>query len=167
MGVAIYRRAETVRRIASSFDEIEGQFSPNGQWLAYASNESGHYEIYVRSCPVAGEKRQISASGGMQPRWRRDGHELFYVAPDGRLMAVPISLPRGTQAFEARPPVPLFQTRLASGANLATAGFQARPQYAVARDGRFLMLINSNEALMSPITIVQNWQAALAPRERR
>ena len=151
----------------SSFDEIEGQFSPDGQWLAYASNESGRYEIYVRSFPEAGEKRQVSASGGMQPRWRGDGHELFYVAPDGRLMAVPISLARGTPALEARPPVPLFQTRLASGANLATAGFQARPQYAVARDGRFLMLINSNEALMSPITIVQNWQAALAPRERR
>jgi Tol biopolymer transport system component len=153
--------------LQSSFDEIEGQFSPNGQWLAYASNESGRYEVYVRPFPEAGEKRQVSAAGGTQPRWRRDGHELFYVAPDGRLMAVPISPARGTQALEARSPVPLFQTRLASGANLATAGFQARPQYDVARDGRFLMLINSNDALMSPITIVQNWQAALSPREQR
>jgi dipeptidyl aminopeptidase/acylaminoacyl peptidase len=153
--------------VQSSFDKIEGQFSPNGQWLAYASNESGRYEVYVRPFPEAGEKRQVSAAGGVQPRWRRDGHELFYVAPDGQLMAVPISVAPGTQALEARPPVPLFQARLASGANVPSAGFQARTQYAVARDGRFLMLVHSNEALMSPITIVQNWQAVLAPGERR
>ena len=61
--------------LQSSFDEIQGQFSPDGRWLAYASNESGRYEIYVRTFPEAGGKWQVSAAGGMQPRWRRDGQE--------------------------------------------------------------------------------------------
>ena len=78
--------------LQSTFDEIQGQFSPDGRWLAYASNESGRYEIYVRTFPEAGGKWQVSAAGGMQPRWRRDGRELFYVAPDTRLMAVPLRL---------------------------------------------------------------------------
>jgi eukaryotic-like serine/threonine-protein kinase len=61
----------------SSFDEIEGQFSPDTRWIAYASNESGRYEIYIRTFPEAGGKWQISTGGGMQPRWSRDGRELF------------------------------------------------------------------------------------------
>jgi Tol biopolymer transport system component len=80
--------------LQSSFDEIEGQFSPDGRWLAYASNESGRYEIYIRTFPEAGRKWQVSVAGGVQPRWRRDGRELYYVAPDTRLMAVPIRLGR-------------------------------------------------------------------------
>ncbi len=68
--------------------------------LAYASNESGRYEIYVRTFPESSGKWLVSAAGGVQPRWRRDGHELFYVAPDGRLMAVPIRLTPDTHALE-------------------------------------------------------------------
>ena len=68
--------------LQSSFDEIEGQFSPEGRWLAYASNESGRYEIYVLTFPEAGGKWQVTTAGGVQPRWRPDGQELFYVAPD-------------------------------------------------------------------------------------
>ena len=87
--------------LQSSFDEIEGQFSPDGRWLAYASNESGRYEIYIRTFPEAGGKWQVSAAGGVQPRWRRDGRELFYVAPDTRLMAVPLRLAPDTHTLEA------------------------------------------------------------------
>src|SRR5207248_11172645 len=76
--------------VQTQFDEIQGQFSPDGQWIAYASNESGRYEIYIRSFAAAGTKRQVSTGGGLQPRWRRDGKELFYVAPDHRMMAVAI-----------------------------------------------------------------------------
>jgi Tol biopolymer transport system component len=147
--------------LQSSFDEIEGQFSPDGRWVAYASNESGRYEIYIRTFPEAGGKWQISVAGGVQPRWRRDGHELFYVAPDTRLMAVPISLAPDSHALEAGTPVALFPTRLATGGNAPTAGFQARAQYAVASDGRFLMNIAADEAVTSPITIVQNWTVGL------
>jgi len=145
----------------SSFEEIEGQFSPDGRWLAYASNESGRYEIHVRTFPEAGGQRQVSLAGGVQPRWSRDGRELFYVAPDTRLMTVPIRLAADAHALEPGPPMPLFPTRLATGTNIATAGFLARAQYAVAADGRFLMNIAADEAVASPITIVQHWTVGL------
>lgn len=147
--------------LQSSFDEIEGQFSPDGRWLAYVSDETGRYEVYIRTFPEAGGKWQVSAAGGVQPRWQHDGRELFYVAADARLMAVPIRLARGARALEAGAPIPLFPTRLAAGVNIATAGFQARAQYAVAPDGRFLMNIAADEAVTSPITLVLNWTAAL------
>ena len=147
--------------LQSSFDEIEGQFSPNGQWLACASNESGRYEIYIRTFPETGGKQQVSVEGGVQPRWQRDGSQLFYVAPDTRLMAVPISLGPGTHTLEAGAPVPLVPTRLATGENITTVGLLARAQYAVAPDGRFLMNIAAADAVASPITLVLNWTAGL------
>lgn len=147
--------------LQSSFDEIEGQFSPDGRWLAYASNESGRYEIYIRTFPEAGGQWQISVAGGVQPRWRRDGRELFYVAPDTRLMAVPIRLAPDKQTLEAGAPVALFPTRLATGGNIATALSLARAQYAVAPDGRFLMNIAADDVVTSPITVVLNWTAGL------
>jgi dipeptidyl aminopeptidase/acylaminoacyl peptidase len=147
--------------LQTRFDEIEGQFSPDGRWLAYVSNESGRDEIYVQAFPDAGGKWQISTSGGLQPRWRRDGQELFFVAPDNRLMAAPIRVAPGTKALEAGAPVALFPTRLATGVNIVPAGFQARAQYAVAADGRFLMNVSADEGVTSPITIVQNWMVGL------
>jgi Tol biopolymer transport system component len=68
-----------------------GQFSPDGKWVAYASNESGKWEIYVTSFPEAKGKWQISSGGGEQPRWRGDGKELFYLSSDGNVMAAPVS----------------------------------------------------------------------------
>jgi hypothetical protein len=103
----------------------------------------------------------VSVGGGLQPRWKLDGRELFYVAPDTRLMAVPIRLVPETHALEAGTPVPLFRTQFTTGPNIAPAGFQARAQYAVAADGRFLMNVAADEAVRSPITIVLNWDAAL------
>jgi len=147
--------------LQTRFDETEGQFSPDGRWLAYVSNESGRDEIYVQAFPDAGGKWQISASGGLQPRWRRDGQELFFVAPDNRLMAAPIRVAPGTKALQVGAPVPLFTTKLATGVNIVPAGFQARAQYAVAADGRFLMNIFSDERVTAPITIVQNWTVGL------
>jgi len=146
--------------LEGAFDEIQGQFSPDGRWLAYASNESGRYEIYIRTFPKADRKWLVSAAGGMQPRWRRDGRELFYVAPDTRLMAVPLRPMPNTNFLEAGTPVPLFPTRLATGGNIPTAGYQSRAQYAVAADGRFLLNMASDNAL-TPITIVHNWTAGL------
>ena len=85
----LHGRAEAIRGGAKPLlTRFEGQFSPDGRWLAYASNESGRYEIYIRTFPKADVKRLVSAAGGVQPRWRRDGRELFYVAPDRRLTAV-------------------------------------------------------------------------------
>jgi Tol biopolymer transport system component len=147
--------------LQSRFDEIEGQFSPDGRWLAYVSNESGRYEVYIRTFPQVGGKWQVSAAGGMQPRWSRDGRELYYLAQDARLMAVPIRVASDKRTLEAGAPVPLFPSRLATGGNIPTGGFQARAQYAVAADGRFLMNVADDDGVASPITIVQNWDAAL------
>ena len=76
--------------LQTPFNEVAGQFSPNGRWMAYASNESGQPQIYVQPIPASGVKRQISTAGGDQPRWRRDGTELFYVSANQKLMTVPV-----------------------------------------------------------------------------
>ena len=140
-------------------DEREGQFSPDGRWMAYVSNETaGIDEVYVRPFPDPGGKWQVSMNGGVDPRWGHDGRELFYVAPDGKLMTVAID-PDG-RALNPRPPVPLFTTRLATGPNI-TIGFLSTPQYAVALDGRFLMNVTVDDNVVSPISIVLNWATAL------
>jgi Tol biopolymer transport system component len=143
---------------ATSFDEREGQFSPNGQWVAYVSNETGRDEVYVRPFPARGGKVQMSTAGGIDPRWRRDGKELFYVAPDGHLMAAPIQVTG--DALNPGAPVRLFRPRFATGGNV-NIGWLSRPQYAVAADGRFLMNVSTEDAVALPITIVQNWTLAL------
>ena len=105
--------------VRTPFEEAAGQFSPDGRWVVYQSNKSGPMEIYVQAFPSGGPQ-QISTAGGSQPRWRRDGQELFYIAPDTRLMAVPIALGKDGQTIEPGTPVPLFPTRLASGANIVS-----------------------------------------------
>ena len=144
----------------SSADERQGQFSPDGRWVAYVSSETGRDEIYVRSFPTPSGKWQLSTVGGTDPRWRRDGRELFYLAPDGTLMAVPIQIDRDARTMNPDAPVALFRTRLASGANVSLGWF-SRQQYAVAADGRFLMNVSVEDATSAPITIVQNWALAL------
>ena len=116
-------------------------------------------QIFVRPFPGPGSPWQVSTGGGNQPRWRSDGKELFYVAADARLMAVPIAVGGNPQALQAGAPVPLFRTRLASGANIS--GLISKPQYAVASDGRFLMNLAVEGATAPPITVVLNWDAAL------
>ena len=96
--------------LATDFDERRGQFSPDGRWVAYKSNESGRYEIYVRGFPGAGGKWKVSVAGGTQPRWRRDGREIYYVAPDNKLMAVEVK-PSGA-ALEVGSPKELFAVKL-------------------------------------------------------
>jgi len=98
----------------------------------------------------------VSTAGGTQPRWRADGGELYYIAPDGRMMASAVST-RDVQMLEPAAPVALFATRLAVGGNVF-GGSQAKQQYAVSRDGRFL-LNTSVETATPPITIVMNWMS--------
>ena len=103
---------------STDFDEGHGQFSPDGKWIAYASNENekARHQIFVRPFPGPGGKLQVSDEGGIYPRWRHDGKEIFYVAPGGELMAVSIQVVSDGPAAVAGRPVPLFQTRLATGA---------------------------------------------------
>src|SRR5262249_36630279 len=89
--------------------EAQGQFSPDGRWIAYTSDESGQSQIYVQSFPAGGGKYQVSTGGGTQPRWRRDGKELFYIAADGKLMAVDV---KTAPKFEIDVPKALFDPHL-------------------------------------------------------
>jgi Tol biopolymer transport system component len=91
---------------ATKFNETQGRFSPDAHWVAYASDDSGRSEIYVRPFPPdvsRGGRWQVSSAGGSQPRWRGDGKELFYLAPDRKLMAVEI---RTEPAFQRGTPHP-------------------------------------------------------------
>ena len=146
--------------VQTDFDEREGQFSPDGRWVAYVSNETGSDEVYVQPFPGPGSKWQVSTNGGADPRWRRDGQELFYLAPDGKLMAAAIRIAADGRALSPGGPVALFPTRFATGANV-TVGFFSQAQYAVARDGRFLMNLAADDTTAAPITIVLNWTGAL------
>jgi len=136
-------------------DETEGQFSPDGNWVAFVSNDSGQPEVFVQPFPGAQTRIQASNAGGTQVRWSAGGNELFYVAPDGKMMAV--SIASGGASPQLKLPVALFQTRLATGINVL--GF--KPQYAVSRDGRFL-LNSAIESAAAPIVVSVNWMKKLA-----
>jgi Tol biopolymer transport system component len=149
--------------LSTPFEERQGQFSPGNRWVAYESTESeAGYEIYVRPFPGPGAQYQISTGGGIQPRWSADGKELYYVAPDGKLMVVPVAVNAAALAFGK--PVALFPTRLWGGGANSTNN----QQYDVSRDGRFLMNVNTEEAATSPITVLLNWKppASDFPGER-
>jgi len=137
----------------SRYDERRAQFSPDGHWIAYDSNESGRFEVYVQPFPGPGPKTPISSGGGTQARWRPDCKELFFVAPDDRLMAVSVQI-NGDGAIDAGAPVPLFAAHLNSALQN-----NFRQQYAVSRDGTRFLLNRLNEAVTStPITLLLNWR---------
>jgi Tol biopolymer transport system component len=139
--------------VQTNFEEKDAQFSPDGKWIAYVSNESGRMEIVVQSFPDPGGKLQVSPNGGAQVRWRSDGKELFYIALDGQLMSVPIRL-MNNQTVEAETPVPLFATHIGGAVQGPVAHY-----YAVSHDGKqFLMDTIVTEAGNSPITVILNWK---------
>jgi hypothetical protein len=137
--------------VASPFNDTHGRFSPKGSWIAYASDESGRSEVYVRDFRASGNRWQISNGGGFQPQWARDATEVFYLAADRTLMAVTVRM--DASSFEASPPRRLFQTAVPDLEN-------ARNRYAASRDGqRFLINTVLGEDTNRPITIVLNWAA--------
>ena len=138
--------------VQTEFDERDAQFSPDGKWIAYQSNQSGSFEIYVQSFPGPGGKQQVSRDGGAQVRWRPDGKELFYVALNGQLVAVPITLPATGQSIEPGTPVPLFATHV--GGAVQTAGKQ---QYDISPDGQRFLMSTIVDDVTSPISIILNW----------
>jgi eukaryotic-like serine/threonine-protein kinase len=139
------------------YNEQQGQFSPDGRWIAYSSDETGSYQVYVQSFPAGAGKFLVSTAGGSQPRWRRDGKEIFYISADGRLTAVAVKTePR----FEAGAPQALFDVRIPAGG--LTDWFS---HYDVAADGkRFLVntvAAGSAGPAPTPITVIVNWPAAM------
>jgi serine/threonine protein kinase len=137
--------------LATPFPELASAFSPDARWVAYVSAESGVGEIYVQPFPRGAGKWQISSGGGAMPVWRRDGKEIFFLASDGKLMAVRVKL---GDTFEAESPVSLFSASVRNFVGLS------RRQFDVTADGqRFILNAAVEEQGAAPITLVQNWTA--------
>ena len=145
--------------VQTQFNERLGQFSPDGKWIAYQSDKTGRFEIYVQPFPGTGGDFPVSTDGGTQVRWNPRGTGLFYVAADDRLMEVPIRVPANATTFEAGRPLWLSGTNIGGaipGAN--------RHGYMVAPDGQSFV-INSvpEEASASPIAVILNWKPRTSP----
>ena len=138
---------EPTRFLTSKGSETNGQISPDGKWVAYASDESGNWEIYVTSFPGAAGKWQVSRGGGTEPRWRGDGGEIFYIGPNGMLTAVSVN---GASTFVTGTPAPLFQIR--GRAPISSTDVFT---YDVAKDGkRFLVNRYVKPEHVPPLTIL-------------
>lgn len=139
------------RFLQARYADVQGQFSPDGHWVAYSSNESGRWQVYVAPFPGPGGTYQVSTTGGQEPRWRRDGRELFFLSLDRKLMAVPV---RTGSKFQFQSPVPLFGTR-AHEPITAEEFFT----YDVSADGqRFLINTNVEQHESRPVDIILNWE---------
>ena len=135
--------------LQTEFNERLARLSPNGQWLAYTSDESKRSEVYVQTFPTPGGKWQISTNGGSRSVWSRDGKELYFLGADGKMMAVEV---KAGAKFEAGLPKALFDARFPGG---NTAWYDVSP------DGRFLIPIQLEQTANAPMTVVINWTAGL------
>jgi eukaryotic-like serine/threonine-protein kinase len=130
------------------------QFSPDGRWMAYASNETGSMEIYVAPFPNATSKWQVSSAGGEEPRWRKDGKELFYLSSEGKMMAVAVT---AGATFQAGSPTTLFQTH-----RRQPLSSQDMFSYDVSGDGqKFLIDTKVDEANAAPLSVLLNWASEM------
>ena len=156
------REYEKMPFLKTTFGEGSADLSPDGRYLAYESNESGSYEIYVQPFPEGGSKRRVSTNGGEQPRWRSDGRELFFVERD-TLVAASVTL---APSFSVGSAKRLFQAEDAFATR--TPGYAGRSySYDVSADGqRFVLAEPIEEASTPPIHVVQNWFAEFRDREQ-
>jgi Tol biopolymer transport system component len=143
--------------LESAFDEYQVQISPDGRWLAYSTDETGDYEIYVQSFSPDGklgaDKKRVSNAGGRFPVWRRDGSELFFTTADGTLMSIAVKT--GGADFQFATPKPLFKTRM-------MMWFGNFYEYDVSPDGqRFLIGTLIGDTKMAPPTVILNWIAEM------
>jgi len=127
--------------LATPANEDWPVFSPDGQWLAYESDESGQREVYLTTYPGSEHKRQVSIAGGGNPRWRSDGSELFYISEEGVLMAVPVAT---TPTLQLGAPHPLFE--------LSGCDYDVHPS-----GERFLIVRTERPATPGHINVVLNW----------
>jgi hypothetical protein len=128
----------------------EMHFSPDGRWLSFNALSGDRHEVFVMPLPATGQRWQVSTNGGVQPRWHPSGRTLYFLAPDGKMMASEIG--RGT-AFSAGVPKPLFDTGIAPTWNF--------DDYRIAPDGRFLL---KQPLARGAVRIVLNWPALLSPQ---
>ncbi len=135
--------------LATSFNETNARFSPDGRWVAYTSDVSGAAEIYVRPFRESGATWRVSSHGGQAPTWRGDGREIYYLAPDGMLMATAVA---GTAPFQTGAPEPLFKVAVPESAD---------PQYDVFPDGKRFLVNQQISSKEEPINVLVNWAATL------
>ncbi|MCG6962358.1 MAG: protein kinase [Acidobacteria bacterium] len=138
--------------VATPFVEGSSVFSPDGRWLAYASNESGRSEVYLTPFPGPGGKWQVSQSGGGEPEWRRDGGALFYRAPDGALFEAKVTATGS--AVEVGTPRQLFSAPRTGGSGTGRT-------YAVSPGGDRYLVLHPIQNSATPLTLVTNWTSAL------
>jgi Tol biopolymer transport system component len=155
-GRALFRVATSGERRAelmadTPYVEDQSQVSPDGRWVAFNSDESGRWETYVARFPDLTERRQASSAGGVQPRWRRDGRELYYLSLDGAVMVADVNLADGLIAA----PRTLFQTHVSPSPNV--------PQYDVTADGERFLVLEPARSGGEPVTFVLNWTSGLTP----
>jgi serine/threonine protein kinase/Tol biopolymer transport system component len=142
--------------LQTNFIEAQGRFSPNGRWIAYVSNETGQFEVYVESFPTTGTKLAISIGGGSQPQWRADGRELYYYSPDRKLIAVEVN--GDGPVFKVGVARPLFEIRVV-GAGIDQS-FPGNGYYSPTRDGkRFLVPSLPETPERQQINLIVNWTA--------
>ena len=140
--------------VATEFEEPYAQFSPDVKWIAYETDKTGRWEIFVRPFRGQGMDTQVSTNGGSQVRWRRDGSELFYIALDGRLMAMTVRPSADGANLTFGSPVPLFATQVGGALQRASL-----PLYTPSPDGKtFLMLTVRDDSVSSPLTVLLNWK---------
>jgi Tol biopolymer transport system component len=139
---------------SQAFDYGSAEFSPNGRFIAYDSNESGRNEVYVQTFPPSGQKWVISNGGGSLPLWRRDGKELFYLTQDGKVMSAEM---KSDSTFDSVVTKQLFQTQFKRAPGIP---------YAVTNDGsRFLINTPAEANTAAPLVVVLNWTATLKAKE--
>jgi eukaryotic-like serine/threonine-protein kinase len=143
--------------LRTEFNEEDGRFSPDGHWIVYASDESGRAEIYVRPFSLnpgaaAASKWLISQNGGVHPRWRADGKELYYLAPDGTLMAVDVG---ASPSLRVGVPKALFRAPLQSAQSFES------PAWDVTKDGRRFLFTAVTKQSERAFTVVLNWTSLL------
>ncbi len=137
---------EPIPYLQTRASEHECHLSPDGHWMAYVTESSGRPEVYVGTFPASDLRVPISSSGGVQPIWRSDGQELFFMTLDGTLMVVPV---RTKPTFEAGVPEPLFQTN--------GQVWAARNSYSPTRDGQRFLVNVDPEIEVSTTAVVLNW----------
>jgi Tol biopolymer transport system component len=131
--------------------EDQSQVSPDGRWIAFNSDESGRWEVYIARFPDLTERRQVSSAGGVQPRWRRNGGELYYLSLDGAVTVTEVDVASGVIGA----PRALFSTHVSPSPNV--------PQYDVAADGERFIVLEPARSGGEPVTFVLNWASGLTP----
>lgn len=155
LGIPVEPEAKPFVVAQTPATEDQGQFSPDGKWVAYTSNESGRSEVYVIPFPPSpnGGKWLVSEGGGVQPRWRRNGEELFYISPDWKMMAVEV---KTKPVLQVGTPRPLFQT------DMVDTGIRTGPMsWDLAPDGNRFLIISETSSDAFSLNVSLNWQPAV------